>query len=70
MAQRKTSAVAIAITFLGARVALPGGMKIRTTYKMEIDLSGGRLVGPAAIKAFVIAGEKPVVKVDEFGIGA
>jgi hypothetical protein len=70
MAQREAAAVAIAIAFLGTRVALPGGMEIRTAYKMEIDLSSGRSVGAAAIKAFVIAGEKAIVKVGKFGIGA
>ena len=70
MAQRKAAAVAIAKAFLGMRVALPGGMEIRATYKMKIDLGGGGLIGAAAVKAFVIAGKETIVKVGEFGIGA
>jgi hypothetical protein len=70
VAQREAAAVAIAIAFLGTWVTLPGGMEIRTAYKMEIDLSSGRLIRTASIKAFVVTGEEAIIKVGKFGIGA
>jgi hypothetical protein len=55
VAQREAAPVAIAITFLGRQVVLPGGVEVRAAYKMEINLGSGRMVGAATVKAFVIA---------------